>query len=448
MTSMSSENTKRILLAADEESICHPELLGLEDMTLENCSWLEALSSAEEVRAYVRQASGLQEVWISSSDEVSSLNLAAAIHQDDPALPIRLIMFSPTGSFLSNAMAVGACEVLTETSFPKRFAEASSPSYQVSEIGPELSLTKHMPQTGDPRGIILPVVSGSGGAGKSAVSAILAQLIGDRGASVVVLDLDLQFGDMHKLLGHRAPISINDVLSDQAALESITAAKDGSGGVCSPALIAAPKRLEHADLAYGHIGEVLDLCAALYDVVVVNTGSYWGEHQALLLEKSTSPIFLIDQTSSSVFACKHALELCTRLGIATSSFVFALNRCDRDALFTGIDIAMALQGAHVVELKDGGHEVEELLSAGMVEELCATKNEMLKSVQSLLDEVASMNPRIPTKKAPQASVSHAGRTLLGRRRKTREDAKGSLMDVSIEAIQAGLNATPALAVGR
>lgn len=430
----------------------HPQLLGLGDENLDGCLWLVTSTCAEEARAIAREKRDLEEIWVSSTDEVSALNLAAAIHKDRADVTIMLIASSPSGSFLSNATAVGASDVLTEITFEKHFAQTSMYllERQHSALGgetahaarkaslascvPEIRLegevsrkaskpepsqqkppdqiaflenaptrpqaTHHalpswferasfeIDQKGE-RGLLLPIMSGSGGSGKSTIAAVLAMMLADRGIRTAVLDLDLQFGDMGRLLGPIVQASIDDVLSDASLLDSMKHdSTKGKGSVSAPVLIAAPKRLEQAELIYDHVGEVIERCLNLFDVLVVNTGSLWGEHQALLLERSPSPIFLIDQRASSVFACKHALELCARMGIATRSFLFALNRCARDALFTGIDIAIALQGVHVVEIKDGGHEVEELLGAGMASELCATKNEMLKGVSAILDEIA------------------------------------------------------------
>ena len=102
--------------------------------------------------------------------------------------------------------------------------------------------------------------------------------------------------------------------------------------------------------------QLLDQLTARFDVVVANTGAAWAEQHALLLERSSKALFLIDQRPSSLRACQHALDLCARCGIATGPFLYAVNRCSKNALFTSIDVSCSLRGAHVFELKDGGGE--------------------------------------------------------------------------------------------
>lgn len=230
---------------------------------------------------------------------------------------------------------------------------------------------------------ILSVMSGSGGVGKSTTVATASYLAASRGFSVVVIDCDLQFGDMRQLMGDVPCTSIDDMLIDESLFRSF--AKSCNSDL--PALVCAPKRLERSEELSNHLDEILDLCASLFDVVFVNTGSSWSEVNAQLIEKSSCNLFLVDQRASSVRSCQHALELCMRMGLATGQFIYALNRCERGSLFCAMDIVNAMQGANVVELKDGGQEVEELLGMGLAGELAASKNDFTNSLNEMLAEV-------------------------------------------------------------
>ena len=154
-----------------------------------------------------------------------------------------------------------------------------------------------------------------------------------------------------------------------------------------PALLAAPERLEDAEAVVQAAPQLLDELVKRFDVIVCNTGAAWAEQHAVLLERSSKALFLVDQRPSSLRACQHALDLCVRCGIATSPFLFALNRCAKNAPLTSIDVSCALQGAHVAEVKNGGRDVEELLGAGMPLDLLESKNDLCTSLERLLLEV-------------------------------------------------------------
>ena len=135
------------------------------------------------------------------------------------------------------------------------------------------------------------------------------------------------------------------------------------------------------------MGSVVDVLVASFDFVIANTGGGWDDVHLLLLERAAASLFLVDQRASSVRACRHALDLCLRCGIATGSFLLAVNRCTRHAPFTSIDVSSALDGAHVAELADGGREVEELLGAGMAQSLVEASSPLCISIEGVLDEL-------------------------------------------------------------
>lgn len=229
---------------------------------------------------------------------------------------------------------------------------------------------------------------GSGGVGKSTISSLCAYRAAKLGYRCVALDCDMQFGDLHQIMSSVPKLSIDDLLANPGEIARLSLATPNN----TPALICAPDRLESSELLNTYIEELMGICSSEFDLIFVNTGASWEESHAQLLEMSAVSVFLIDQRVSSVHACRHALDLCMRLGIASASFVYALNKCKRGALFSGIDIANALQGAHVFEIRDGGMEVEEMLGAGLAQDLMASKNEICTSIDDMLSDLLPMTP--------------------------------------------------------
>ncbi len=282
----------------------------------------------------------------------------------------------------ASALAAATPDVAApNAAVPDAAAPNVAPRGDVAEDAPRSALRPAAQRTGT--AFVVSFLSGGGGVGKSAVTAVSAHRSAARGLSVVAVDCDLQFGDVRHLMGARDALTIDDVMADPAVVPALRDAT--APGV--PAVIGAPARLERSESLAGRLGELLDVCAAWFDVVVVNTGGCWTEGHAHLLERSAASVFLMDQRASSVYACRHALDLCMRLGIASAPFAFALNRCRRGALFGAVDIANSLQGAHVFELKDGGGEVEEMLGAGLAADLATAKNDFCMSVDAMLDEL-------------------------------------------------------------
>ncbi len=367
----------RVLLCADIHQREMLEAVGALDLS--EHSWLIVREGAREAREALASFAP-EEAWVFSSDEVEGINLAAALKADDPRCRVYLAGCPESGSMRSRLQAADLDGALTAEDVTARIRERSQ-----AAAGADGATSVADPLSGNAAngarssGFLLTVVSGSGGAGKSTVSTVLVHLGSLRGLSVALVDADLQFGDLREMGGAAACLSLDELAAGSAQFPA-----ERCEGVL---LLHAPHRLELSEVLADRLGDMVDAALARFDLVVVNTGGNWSEQHVRLIERSAATVFLVDQRASSVRSCRHALDLCVRCGIATGSFLLALNRCTRRAPFTSIDVSSALQGAHVAELADGGGEVEELLGSGMASQLVSTGNELCLSADRLLDEL-------------------------------------------------------------
>lgn len=405
---------KSILLCADETSVHYPETLGLAGEELLGQPWLNVFSDAEEARRFWRASSEIEEVWVASTDDIDAINVAATCKTDRPELRVCLISFSSSGSCRTRAERARLDGILDKHAFVTRYAQtkriyitkhepAFHPAAQLdripSPIDPEeaheaqppraaITLYRH-PQREAPsnetfaerRAFFLPIVSGSGGSGKSTVAALSALIAQSRGYKTLLLDLDMQFGNMSTLLGVRNACCLDEIIGKPELIDGLEAC-DGI-----PALIAAPRTIEASETLGAHLPALLQRAFIAFDVVIANTGSFWTEQHVAILEQCTKALFLVDQRPSSLQACKHALELCSRCGIAANPFVLGVNRCGKAALYSSIDVSCALHGMPAIELRDGGSDVEECLAAGQPRELLETQNELCKSIDWMLSDM-------------------------------------------------------------
>ena len=429
--------TVRIALCAEEELVRNPALLGLDGEDLEAQHWLDVYVEGAAAREAIAHDDEIGQAWVVSCSDVEPINLAAALKADRPALDVRLVHQGGDGSLLSRAHTALIDGVVTPEMFLRLYAdrkaalggahqvdsgahEADAGAYQAdagshqADLGayqvafsaqradsktqragsdvrqtttPALALPNRVSTASAPtlaqqkRAFILPVVSGSGGAGKSSVSvtsAFLAHLMGYR---TLLLDYDLQFGDAAVLAGVQDPLTLDVAMSRPDLLEREI------GDKARVSVLAPPHRLEMAESVVRGLPDLLDALAPRFDVIVANTGAAWAEQHAALLERSSAALFLVDQRASSVRACLHALDLCERCGIATGPFRFAVNRCAKGAPLTSIDVSCAMKGVTVFELKDGGRDVEDYLSGGAVKELVDSRNEFSESLKPVLSKL-------------------------------------------------------------
>ena len=262
--------------------------------------------------------------------------------------------------------------------------------------------------SGVAKGYVLTVAGAGGGTGKSTVATLAACCAQESGRKTVLVDGDLQMGDIAYLTGSESPLHVDELA--EAPLRAQGLLRTGR----MPSVVAAPLRMERSEYAEDHFMEVIELLRQQFEVVVVNTGCAWGDMHMQLLECSSNVLFVVDQRPSSIRACKHELELCSRCGIASKPFLFAVNRCSRKALFSSIDVSCALQGVHVFELLEGGKAVEELLGTGQPFDLIDSGNALAKSVADMLDGIL---PRADSD-AKEFIVPQKKRHLRTRRRRS------------------------------
>ncbi|MDO4854320.1 MAG: hypothetical protein Q4A43_02725 [Coriobacteriia bacterium] len=228
---------------------------------------------------------------------------------------------------------------------------------------------------------VLSVVSGSGGSGKSSIAAMIACLSQMAGAKTLVVDADFQFGDEPWLLGRKAPFDLVELVRHENRIGELVC----EGGL--PAVLSAPERLEDSELAVVSIKQLVALARPYFDVIVVNTGSFWVDAHLDLLEVSDRSLFVMDQRPTSIRSCARAIELCVRCGLPLQRFSFVLNGCGRQALLSSLDASCALKGVKVGELRDGGDELAELLGAGLPLELIEARNPFVMDLASFVDDL-------------------------------------------------------------
>ena len=357
---------------------------------------LGSMASAERDFVWLNDSAGLmkpgqtkQEVSVGVDEAGGSIELGL----DDPLaksaeaqerVDLAYAGGSPSGHFAKSEITKperGGSEVPERSFSTRKSRHLSSSAASVPSQEELISRVVFQPIKTDKTAFVVSVVGGNGGVGKSTVASCAATMLQARGLKTLLIDVDLQFGDMGFLLGKEDAFDIADLMAQPERLAQLEP-KDGL-----PALICSPRKLEQSELIMNRIAELIEYLKAFFDAIVVNTGAFWSESHVQVIEVSDKVLFMLDQRPSSVRSCSHALELCARCGIATQQFQYVLNFCSRHALLTSLDVSCALQGVHVEELKDGGKEVGELLGAGLPLELLESKNVFIDSLGKLMGQI-------------------------------------------------------------
>ena len=235
---------------------------------------------------------------------------------------------------------------------------------ELSDVGPQLARTlgelasrldeelaapppRHEPGTGGRRkAFVTSVFSPKGGVGKSVLAVNLAAALArTSGEPVVVLDLDLQFGDVAVMLRLQPLHTFTDAISagdllDETLLRSFLARHEKSG-VYVLAAPTSPSEADHVDSAA--MLRVLDLLRDMFGHVVIDTPPHLSEVVLQAVAESDLVAFVVAMDVPSVKNARLGLQAFSLLQLPLSKVVLLLNRAGSKVHLAPHDIERVLE---------------------------------------------------------------------------------------------------------
>jgi len=202
-------------------------------------------------------------------------------------------------------------------------------AHELELIFLKLTESRHPRERGrDGMGRVYAVTGLAGGVGMSTVSANLALALKyTMNRRVAILDLDLQNGGINLSLHLDPTETIVALLEELERLDSIrleTALTKHPAGIY---LLAAPKRIEQADLVSDvAVATILDMMRQLFDVVVVDCGRHVTDNTLVAWERCTQVLYVTDQSLWSARRVPRFTQLFTSLSLRGVNARLVLNR--------------------------------------------------------------------------------------------------------------------------
>jgi pilus assembly protein CpaE len=188
------------------------------------------------------------------------------------------------------------------------------------------------------------VFSPKGGTGKSVLACNLADQLARTGRRVLLIDLDLQFGDVAIMLGLQPERTIHELLTAPGTLD----AEKIAGYACrrGPRLdvLAAPLKPEDAEsISDARIGELLRAARAGYDTVVVDTAPFFHGTVLTTLDRTDLLLTVTTPDVPSMKNVKLALQTLQLLSFDESRVRLVLNRANERVGFRASQVGAILE---------------------------------------------------------------------------------------------------------
>jgi len=232
-------------------------------------------------------------------------------------------------------------------------------------------------------GSIVTVFSPKGGVGTTMLACALATSYAREGRRVLLVDLDLQFGDTAIMMGVEPSKTIFDLVMTAGDLDPD---KLGSLVTQHPSgvhVIPAPVRPEDAELvSEDRVGHLLEVAKEAYDVVVVDTASHFHATMLATLDRTDRLVLVTSPDIPTVKNVKLTLQTLSLLHYPKDRVFIVLNHnASRAELKVG-DVERALDMKVTVDVP-GDREVAVAVNRGVPITASAPRSSVSKAVHDL-----------------------------------------------------------------
>lgn len=194
------------------------------------------------------------------------------------------------------------------------------------------------------QGLVIGVISPKGGVGKTTVATNVAVGLGKIAPmNVVLVDLDLQFGDVASSLYLNPEHTMTDAVSNPASQDAMVLKAFLTVHRANIYALCAPSDPISADfISANQVTHLLQQLAAQFRYVVVDTGPGLTEHTLAALEQCTDVVWVAGMDVSSVRSLRLGTDVLRQLDLLPETRHVVLNFADSKSGLSVQDVESSL----------------------------------------------------------------------------------------------------------
>ena len=265
-----------------------------------------------------------------------ALRLATVLHVQSPELSV-ILVGHPDPNLLLHAMRAGVRDVLAPDSDA---AQIRVLLQRVSQSFPRRQVQAPVLTAESNKGLVIGVFSPKGGVGKTTIATNIAIGLGKIAPmSVVIVDLDLQFGDVASGLYLSPEHTVTDAVSPAASQDSLVLKAFltlHSGGIY--ALCAPLSPIDADEITPDQVSRLIEQLSEQFQYVVVDTAPGLPEIGLAAMEQCTDVVWVSAMDIPSVRGLRSGLDILRRLDILPETRHLVLNMAEAKSGLTVQDI--------------------------------------------------------------------------------------------------------------
>ena len=273
-------------------------------------------------------------VYCGHSGQSAAIALIAEAVADRPDRPVVVLSSGSPNGFVREALQAGADDLVMLNGSGRSGTEV----YFALEKA--LARRHWSASSGGGESRLVCVLGPKGGTGKTLTSTNLAVVLADQGHKTVVMDLDLQFGDLGLALGLHPDKTLFDLATSGGSLD---AEKVGAfterheSGL--DALLAPVRPDQAAAVRVEFLRELYPVLAEAYDYVIVDTPPGFTPEVITTIDQASDICLLAMLDAPSLKNARLGLETLQLMGYPAEKIRLVLNRADTNVGITQADVA-------------------------------------------------------------------------------------------------------------
>jgi pilus assembly protein CpaE len=264
-----------------------------------------------------------------------SLHIIDSVHRNTPEVPIVVLSTSSPNGFLRRAFDAGAADMAL---FPQ--------SKEQLRFAMSKAIARAPRKVTDGRktdGRLICVLGPKGGTGKTLTSTNLAVALALAGQKVLVIDLDLQFGDVALCLGLPPEKTMYDLAISGGALDMDKLHDYVMGHDTGVDVLLAPARPDQASaITIDLLRDILVVARGTYDFVIADTPPGFTAEVIATIDASSDLVMVGTLDSLSLKNTKLGLETLGLMDYDPKKIQLVLNRADTRVGISQHDVVMVL----------------------------------------------------------------------------------------------------------
>ncbi|MFD2638615.1 AAA family ATPase [Piscibacillus salipiscarius] len=243
---------------------------------------------------------------------------------------------------------------------------------------------------------IITLCSGKGGVGKTFLAVNLAIALSKKNKDVVLIDGDLQFGDVGMAMDLQPTLTMKDLLDEQDRLDSHNITNylvEHKSGVY---VLSAPERPEYAELIDGEfIKNTLNLLKERFDYIVIDGGHGIDDSAIDFMDVADQILAVTTPEVASLKNTKRLIETIHQLQMNEKLDVL-LNRHGLDSLIKAEEIPGMLRADKLHDIPNNNKVAMQSLNLGDPAVISHSKSDLAKKIfklaQSIVDDQVESKP--------------------------------------------------------